>query len=788
MSTKQLAPILRAAAKQRRYMIPRHRDIQRAEDGRGQTLHAVDTNVIMLYSRPWKMSIHSENRRQGYAEIFPGDDPEISIALGQSLAEYIAHRLSGRLPLVVLPPHEEEVQRRFRDINIEAGEEGETAELKLNAMKQLIKQVEEADNTTDAVRHLTEHATQIARFLGGERSAKAEARRFRKILQEQRVASLDFVIDNGFIHNQNICQLLEAPVSLKKRFEILWLRDKWLAMLHGTKSSQVTNITIENDAHVLARLEWINKQLHELSDVRPNDYTNLVLITADEAMHRAAINDYSFGTGDDSFADLFLRHPRAYLDAPGVLSPPENSAQHKESDSTFGDWLDTLLTGAGLIPGTPDYATQLDELITKDERELVMELQGITSQNQDILKKFMSGWGSYTSSLAIDQQPSSIDIPDEHSDAGIILTEYKNLVARLENELDEHIRKNWEECFGAVAEGGYRLRRSRNSTVNEIPPRNIPILYFDRFSKTREFVQTVLRSYEFGGLDGEKWDQALNELEEDDNSGYTFYVALGLLFAAENVWRVAAILAQRALAIAEREKIPKISGREAAFLRAVALRHSARNMAELRSVGDLLDRTEHLYEQDRREFHKEKNRDLQVGPCRFQSERLALYLTYHLYGLLLGQKIPERVPSLESIAQQIDAALMEIDLNFEPREVPAYVQRNLAVNAMMTAIMRARFTSQTPDLKDIRRYWQILKDNVRRGEDEFPPSYYVRAILLVGNCLFAEGRDKKNAAAEASKHLAEDIATKKSIMTYDRKRFELLRDVVLHGLRGSTPI
>ena len=125
--TRALASLLKAAARQRRYVQPWLGD-RRFRAAGGSVLYAVDTDVVKLYAAPDQVAVASERRPEGYAQVFPDDDPSQSEALGYSLAAHIFYRLAGDHPLLVLPPMEQEVRRVFKGVSYNAKAEQDKAE------------------------------------------------------------------------------------------------------------------------------------------------------------------------------------------------------------------------------------------------------------------------------------------------------------------------------------------------------------------------------------------------------------------------------------------------------------------------------------------------------------------------------------------------------------------------------------------------------------------------------------------------------------------------------------
>jgi len=114
--TVALSVLLKAAARQRRYMQPWRGD-RRFRAAGGTVLYAVDTDVVKLYTAPDQVAVATERRPEGYAQVFPDDEPIRLEALGYGLAAHIFYRLAGKEPLLVLPPMEQEIRRVFKGVS-----------------------------------------------------------------------------------------------------------------------------------------------------------------------------------------------------------------------------------------------------------------------------------------------------------------------------------------------------------------------------------------------------------------------------------------------------------------------------------------------------------------------------------------------------------------------------------------------------------------------------------------------------------------------------------------------
>ena len=772
MISHPFASYIRAAAELRRWLLPRRRDRQLILR-KGTLLHDVDTDVVKLYTNPWEEAPHTERRKEGYAEVFPGEDKEIVVGLGAALAKCIFHGLNGEIPLLMLPPMGEELRDVFVGVARNAEHEADKMLEGVNEIRSLVRKASDLDDP-EAVKHLATHADQITRFLLGQEGYTAELRRFGSLLRNTHIAPPEYLIDQNVISDPLWRTALEPPESLADRIRFHTLREKWFIELRKTKSPSHQNVLTDGDAQMLARLEWINDKLTP-TEQGAKAMHRLVLITGDQAMHAAAAGVRPWRRSTLSFGELFLRHPKAYLAEPGVLDPSVNSEPQSmvsNGDTHFDQWLDTWLWK--LDPGTDDFEKGLENLLNMSDAQLAHSVASLIEARPNLETEVRRTWSLYTRNLILERHQSPLVIQLAGAKRREAIQEYSELIDRLDSTIAEQIRETWEDCFSIVATGSASsLLLARSKTANKMRSRNPPLLTFHSFDATRTFVEKVLCSFEAGSLNTSEWDEALEQVKKDDNSGYAFFLGLGELFAADGIWRVAAILANRALAIAKREHPYHISGREAAYLCAVALRHSARRVEDLEPVGPMLDSAESGYKQDR-----EDRQELKAGPCRFKAERLALYLTYHLYRVMLRAVIPESVPTLEQVQTDIEQALSQLRTSQERSNVRLYSERNLLVNWCMTIFLRFK-EEDIPIPKDsLSKQFQALEVNISKTKDEFRPSYYVKAIL--GICrliLAADATARRSARKELDSLLHPREIDAHSVMRYDFERFAFLREL-----------
>lgn len=752
MSTaKQFAALLQAAARQRSLMQPWSED-RRYQAGGGQILYAVDTDVVILFGSPWTESIATKKRAKGYAQVFPGDDKDLSIALGQALAEHLFFHLSREnFPLLLLPPMEEEVKGAFDWAADEARKEQVRAGGEHQALSRAwINGLSKEKDPQEIMKSLADEAPALARLLVGRTGHVTELKRLRRLAREGRLMPLDFALEEGWIKDPTLQERLAPPSGLEERMEFRDMRENWFDLLRAAKRETISNTRIYADAQVLARLEWVNERLS-------GSNAKLLFITGDAALHKAARGVTRNKT--QNFAELYLRHPRAYLAEPGVLSPMVR--QGGENVRTpFLDWLDVFLNDAR----TEGHAEP--EKMTVDE----LETCAASLLNPNIARDFRGRWDEYTRHLVLSHLEGENNA--YQGALGKLQGSVDEILKQIGEKLSEKLEETWLDCFGTATEAGWGLL-FHQSQKGEMRQRNPPILCSDNCTEAQDFVTQLVLSRPSGeGINQKTYKQALEALKEQDPSGYMYYLAYAALFAAEGRWRVTDILAKIALQIADTRRPEWVSGREAAYFHAISVRHSARKAKELKEVGKYLDECDKRLAEERI-----KRPGLPGGEMRFNAERAALTLTYHLFHLFRKERVPAGLPSLESLQADILAQL-DKPYHEEKKFIRSYVERHLLTNLFTTALLRCHKLKEPVDKESLRPAFKQFAASVEDdGEYHIQPSFLAKAVHLAAAYWLSKTPGGKEFAYQKLRlHLDDEYIRKNCVFPYDKARFEFLRE------------
>lgn len=766
--TDKLVTYLRASAFQRRFMQPWLRDKEFASQG-GTMLYAVDNDVIKLFTAPEENSAATPKRKWGYAQVLPDETPEVSVAVGRALAHYIFFQLANdRAPLLIIPPLEVELATIYFGIAHDTGKEHNTASGEFDRLRALVSRIGQ-NPTDDDLLKLEKSAPHLSQLLAGRSGPTAEFKRFNRLLAKQRIAPPGFVVEQGCYKDPVVRNALAQTLDLRDMLRLHDLRENWLSLLRDAKSGARSMVLVEGDAHALAYLEWCNRQLR--------DRYRLVMITGDWAVHKAARN-YTPEGEKYSFAELYLRHPRCYLAEVGVLAFEGRAEANMESNALPDNtgrtelihWLDTFL-GKFQIRYA-NYMAELDKLLGENRNALYVMAKSVLTLHPKIAGEFRESWDYYTRTILLRHSFQDEPRSDKHQSLVLLADDLNQLLDSLADRLEIRVRDAWNTCFEAATEAGWLLSRQGKQDHRS---RNIPTLSFDSFGATRAFVQSVQAFYRKGSRGAGRHKEMIQALRQEDGGDYTYYLAHALLFAAEDVWHVAAILAGRAYCIANQQDIANVSGREAAYLRAVALRQSARHVRNLESVETMLTLAEKCLEQDR-----QSKPELDAAPIRFLAERVALHLTYQLFSIFQKEKIPEAVPTLGQIEEDAKALLSKLDnLKIIDPWISRNVVRNLLVNLFMSALLRTYKQGEEVDASSFRRMYDQMRNNIESNSDpEIEVSYLVHAIYAAAGLWTAGTREEATGFKRQLRQLLmPNEVQEHSVMPYDIKRFMFLSEL-----------
>ncbi|MBF0176897.1 MAG: hypothetical protein HQL63_08625 [Magnetococcales bacterium] len=284
-----------------------------------------------------------------------------------------------------------------------------------------------------------------------------------------------------------------------------------------------------------------------------------------------------------------------------------------------------------------------------------------------------------------------------------------------------------------------------------------------------------------------KFRETLDALHVEDPSDYTYSLGFATLFAMEGAWPVANIQAKRAYYIAERLDSELITGREAAYMRAITVRRSADHVTDLLRVRHHLNTARACLLLD---LNRTSAPPTTTTALRFDAEDLALNVSAHMFHIFWGEAIPPElnVPPLEETENLLKRLTNSLTSGYptENKLILQHVERKLITNLLMAVLLRQKEAPAPINPVEYQPWVRRLQENIDRKIMEtffVRETFLVHAILLAARCWTTENKsERKTSSQELARMLAESsIADKfRSMMPFDRQRFNYLRDFVLN--------
>ena len=785
-----LASYVRSAVRLKAETAPFQSDLAVAPE---RIVYCVDANCVWLFVSPKTMAPRRSDGGGGYGSVFDDEKPQLSEAVGAALAHYVFYCLNdlpdGRIrPLILLPGHDAETRRLYDRLAKEVADPAAKADRELQALDRILRAVRSMDPER-AERHLVNYRKHLVQYLHLTDTPRAKMRRLNALLADERLARLEVAAAEMVtsLPDQDEAAVLlrafEGPSNLRERLVEGFFRREWERRLKRERPER-DDAAVTADVAALARLEWVNERLAEV-DLR------MVLITGDEAILRAGEAYVRPSDADRTFAESFLRHPRAFLAASETFGAAPNETGSRLGGLADG-WLDTFL--ARFLDGRQGVLRSKRKF-EADPRSLEKSASDVLTVDRGAAEVFKRQWERYAENVSRHLLSSLVASDERRSLLGDDLGG-----AAVEGfaGLNDHLLKEREQrslgFFEAVTRTGYDLLAVDDSP-RHLRKRMPPTVSFDSFAATERFVRLVM-SEGLSGLEPRGLDSHCRDIEEEDPSGYAKLLAYAVLFAHAGRWHVAQIIARQAIAVVSRRATldrggadGRISGREAFYFAAVAQRYLARNPADLDAVEPLLAEAAARLENDRG-----RHSPSTVSDIRFRAESLSLSLTRLLHARFASRRIaPLRSDLLdgliESFARLDEEARKENDV-----WVAANVGRSALTNLFMTIALRfngdvspGNATGPVRDLPD-------RADRLAATEEAGGPHTLPRTELTMFVGLFAKIVSRPRSSSDemlrreffiCEAYLAE-IGRKEQFTPYDRSRYLYLMALSRELLRMPT--
>lgn len=780
-----LAAYVRSALEQWKYSWPLLQDRMKGT----KIIYSVDTDVITLFTNPLEVAPETSQGRPGYLQLFVDDKKEECIARGRVVADYIFRNLSEEnVPLLIFPPLTQELEIIHNAVARKAHDQQFCAYKELRDLKEKFDVIRDSGNIEKLYGSIKENTPQLILLIEGEGDATAELRRFSILFRDRLVAAPSFFVEQRILNDEILSALVPAGINLARDVELFQFREKWARELQGAPKKAQKH----RDISVLARIQLINRLLP--------DGLKLVHITGD--VHILAAGDRIMISDESNFTDCYLRHPRAFLSQPGILvlegvdnGPDENVLQTETGEPAFSEFAKWLIVF--LAKFWEKSTSEIYDSIKRDTTQLTFDID-----EPDILRfchyfpqlvsTFRERWDEFSLQLTTDHAHKIVDsMPYMRALSGNLKASFEEI----EEKISQYTQETWRATFQSVLATSYGMTRigvEHSSSGGIVRSRSVPLISCQSFPKTQDFIREIIEAKSLNKMGEKKYSELLETIKSEDTVGYSYDLAYATLFAAEGRWALAKILAERSFRLRLNTREARISGREAAYYCAVAIRNTARSVRDLKVAEKWIGTAKECYEKDRKELHSKP-----AGEFRFDVELASLSLAALFFKFSFGRRpAKSNVPELRSVEKKFQRLFVliqeklgkEVGSSDWVDQHETWINRNLErkvlVNLLMIRIIREFSYDEEfgkEDIQKTKRYFDLLSEVFK--VDVYPQlntSYLYDVIWKLASLRFV--KDKRS-IRDAKKELETELLTNHSIerhcvMPYDRSRLEFFREIV----------
>lgn len=771
-NAEALEEYVRSALEQWQYTLPLLRDKIQQSNGT-KIIYSVDTDIVKLFTNP----VAAPGRDYGYLQMFPDDNHAECVARGRIVANHIFRNLQRNGPLLIVPPLTEELVKLHDAVARNASDEQFKAQTELRELRNEFERVRRAGDHADFLRIIQQKAPRLVRLIEGDDDATAELRRFSILFRDQLVASPDFFYAKKVFDEPILTALTSPEHSLSSALDLRDFRVKWADAIQKPTRLRAAAI----DASALARIQLINASLPPK--------TKLVHITGDSHILRAGLE--IFDSNGFSFTDQFLRHPRAFLAEPGILSiaaVSESSAEPqlpKASNnlSEFSEWLIVFL--AKFWRRDHREISDLIRLAGSSEKlgHETLAIEEFCRDFPDVVADFRGRWGEFSRNLTLGHTKKLVEsMPYLRNMSSFLRSSFEEIA----DEVSKYVDDSWRNSFQVATATSYGITRISTDQGSMTPRgRSIPVVLFDSFKTAASAITQIVQAESFIDLGDKRFARLFHNIEREDGSGYLYYLVYATLFSAEGRWPLARILAERSFGCRFRSRNQLISGREAAYFCGVAIRNSARTVNELEAAEQWIKAAEDCAKVD-----KARRQGLDVHELRFVLERASIRVAKKLFdvfrSLLDSNEQAEASADLAAIQREFmllrGRAQRATASATNDREVwiSRTLERRILVNILMIALIRQFYLSAeltAVEDQDVRQTYSLLAQEIDRiAAPSIAQNYLYNVIWLVSTIWLTGYSDE--VANRAREELSLEKIEKYKVMPYDRQRLELFRDLI----------
>lgn len=755
-SLSKVAKYIKDAVKLSLWMEPWLYDQENIKEKK-HVFFAIDSNIVALFTNAQRQLKQTPR----FARIFHDDSDHISASIARLLTYYLFWVLGKKQKhLIMFPSGAEDVKRMYHMVALKAEEHFNKffSTNKLERLREKLLKHYTLPDDDDRINRIYKDAVELLEIIYevGD-SPVVELSRFANLLKSKIVATPQFLSINKDLYSNTSLDNFIVEYENISNDQLAIYRERWFVNLCSL-SSKKSKLRIYEDANTLAQLECLNRSLKE-----KNAY--VILITADRSICNASIK-YKPQFLDESFGHAYIRHPKAFLANPEIVAIKNNNTQSTnyydsdEENINLYEWTKVFLEILG----------DSKSILKISDRELKNIASNMLSNDPQVFKDFREKWDKIVNLLTFNGWLNE-DQTELKLFAKRLIKGKKDIVGIVQNKISDL----WEDIFKIAVDGGHSLFFAPSR--DDLPPRSVPVLRFEKFPKTRNYFLNILKQKNNRKTLSKKEKNLLNALKKEDPSNYSYYLSVGLFFFSAQRWRITHILAKRALRISSLYfGDNKITGHEASYLLSITSRVNAKSISDLEPV-------KHYLYGAIKKIRKLKNNN-KYNDIRYDSEWQALWLTYHLFGIFTKETTPKNIQDLNTCRMELAGLISRIGSE-KNLFVRLKTGRQLLTNYFLCNII-LKYNEDT-DIKDEQQTNDFLKKFINSIQSEESKSiipeemisFRVRSIYFLSRIIYGDKKEKKALISDALDLLSDNNIEKHKTMPYDEGRYNFFREVII---------
>ena len=742
-----------------------------------QKIYACDSNVIDLFIDPF-----SHNKSiVAPGEIFRSDTSKKKAAIAAAIGQFIWYKLGTKYPIFLIPPVDHE-------INVLLHIAARNIKLPDTVIRELKNQVPALES------NISEDAEKAARDIAEIIIGVTKRKRLFALKNGKRFLSIDDIPQSGIDLPKEVMQVVAPMRRIADMIEFSENRTRWQRCLMGL--GRKPDIRLERDMDAMARLEMWNRRLMRL----PQPY-RMIYITSDNSLLEAGASVHKFGMPNEqveqvfpenpSFREVFLRHPRCFLDRPYTLRPNLGDSDRFQTTQSIRSWLSLLLgeyqNGQSKI-GEWDWGK--GSFVLTGEAE--SDIRSISDKNPRLLEEIKAAWSEFTDAVELTSLHSGklFDIGDADSRLKIDLL--RGFLKDHIHDFEADLKETWEVCVRVFTEVRFLIGivHNQGELMWQAPRLCLEDDASNRFlGAAHEWLKNK-ENFTIEAFETEK-----EKLNQADPSKYNFLIIVAYLLAQSQNWPSAAFLCAHAREIAKKEtdehkkvKLEGSNGREAAYLEAFARRHVARSASDLQELSKLIDEAEEICKKES-QVYKKNGKSLDVVTERFDAERLALEYSHLMLAWHEGATIGDA--QLEPVARKYLGFAKKLSTQISDSQRSDNrahsLLKSLCQRAYTNICALALLAGEKSHLVDIGEdaVNQLQKNIEDLQENEL--SLFVKIVRDSGLAMFGDSATRIQKCQDALKLIEDALQPGRDEqgLVYDRRRYLQYKKILQKRLEAS---